>query len=399
MSRYLTVLLGALGLMLALILALNLMLGDRGLGTLQSTREASKWQQATRGVTYAPPVGHTGPFKVLRLADRLPEINAVVLGSSTLMGVTQALLPADWRTYNLTVTGNATASIAGEARYIEQHFSDQVRWMLAGLDWSVGMIYQPGAVGVVDLSPQAVDRAYSENPVPLRKRLEDALSWPRVSNLAGIVTAAFIKINIINNLQHTFFDVGSAEYRCADSTGSFVARDFDVINRGLCRGYRYDGSWTFANDSRLTPAQAATLSIAAAAPSSKYTRLLCAMQGEPNADYLQHLGETVQRFAAKGGHMIFMLPALAPGMEATLRKMPHWAACLDRTKATLNAWARRYHVNIIDAGASERYGCVAAEFSDEHHAYPECNQRVLQRFFRDVDAGLVGTGLYLPGAA
>ncbi len=399
MSRYLTVLLGALGLMLALILALNLMLGDRGLGNLQSTREASKWQQATRGVTYAPPVGHTGPFKVLRLADRLPEINAVVLGSSTLMGVTQALLPADWRTYNLTVTGNATAGIAGEARYIEQHFSDQVRWMLAGLDWSVGMIYQPGAVGVVDLSPQAVDRAYSENPVPLRKRLEDALSWPRVSNLAGIVTAAFKNIYIINNLQHTFFDIGSAEYRCADGTGSFVARDFDVINRGLCRGYRYDGSWTFANDSRLTPAQAATLSIAAAAPSSKYTRLLCAMQGEPNAAYLQHLGETAQRFAAKGGHMIFMLPALAPGMEATLRKSPRWATCLDRTKATLDAWARRHHVSIIDAGASERYGCVAAEFSDEHHAYPECNQRVLRQFFRDVDAGRVAPGLYLPGAA
>ena len=197
MRLYLTVLVGALGLMLALILALNLKLGDRGLGNLQSTREASQWQQATRGVTYAPPVGGTGPFKVLRLADRLPEINAVVLGSSTLMGVTQALLPADWRTYNLTVTGNATAAIAGEARYIEQYFSDQVRWMLAGLDWSVGMIYQPGAAGTVDLSPQTVDRAYSENPVPLRKRLEDALSWPRVSNLGSIVTAAFKNVNII----------------------------------------------------------------------------------------------------------------------------------------------------------------------------------------------------------
>ena len=96
MRRYVAVLMATLGLALILVLVLNLVLGDRGLGNLQSTRAASLWQQATHGVTYAPPVGATGPFKVLRLADRLPDINAVVLGSSTLMGVTQDLLPADW---------------------------------------------------------------------------------------------------------------------------------------------------------------------------------------------------------------------------------------------------------------------------------------------------------------
>ena len=130
LRRYVAVLLAALGLALAVVLVLNLVLGDRGLGNLQSTRAASLWQQTTHGVTYAPPVGGTGPFKVLRLADRLPEINAVVLGSSTLMGVTQNLLPADWRTYNMTVTGNSTASIAGEAQYIERHLSDRVRQLL-----------------------------------------------------------------------------------------------------------------------------------------------------------------------------------------------------------------------------------------------------------------------------
>ena len=161
MRRYLFVLMGVLGLTLAVILALNLKLGDRGLGNLEATRAASEWQQATRGVTYAPPVGGSGPFKVLRLADRLPEINALVLGSSTLMGVTPAVLPASWRVYNLTVTGNPTAAIAGEARYIEQHFSSQVRWILAGLDWSVGNLYQPGTVGEADLSSASVPKAYA----------------------------------------------------------------------------------------------------------------------------------------------------------------------------------------------------------------------------------------------
>ena len=121
MRRYLFVLTGVLGLTLALILAANLKLGDRGLGNLAVTRAASEWQQATRGVTYAPPVGGSGPFKVLRLADRLPDINALVLGSSTLMGVTPAVLPASWRVYNLTVTGNPTGAIAAEAQIGRAH--------------------------------------------------------------------------------------------------------------------------------------------------------------------------------------------------------------------------------------------------------------------------------------
>lgn len=396
MRRYLGVFLAALGVALAFVLSLNLLLGDRGLGNLQSTRAASQWQQATRGVTYAPPVGNAAPFKKLRLADRLPQINAVVLGASTLMGVRQQVLPATWRIYNLTVTGNATAGIAGEARYIATHWPQQIKWVLAGLDWSVGNLYAPGTVGEGDLSSGSVDRAYTENVIPLRKRVEDALSWPRVANLAAMLGAAVKNPNIINALQQTFFDIGGAQYACADGAHSTVARDFDVINRGLCRGYRDDGSWTFANDARLSPAQAATLSAAAAAPSSKYTQHLCARNGEPNAAYLQHFGETAQRFTAQGGAMIFILPALMPGMENALLQVPRWKTCLEHTKSVLDAWARQFQVRIIDAGASERYGCLSHEFTDEHHAYAECYQRVLQRFFRDVDAGRVVPGLYRP---
>ena len=97
--------------------------------------------------------------------------------------------------------------------------------------------------------------------------------------------------------------------------------------------------------------------------------------------------------------MIFMLPPLVPGMERTMLKNPRWQTCLTRTKASLDAWARRHQVSIIDAGDSERYGCTSVEFVDEHHAYPECFQRVLQRYFLDVEAGRVGDGLYRPEGA
>jgi hypothetical protein len=214
--------------------------------------------------------------------------------------------------------------------------------------------------------------------------------------LGALLTAALKADDPARSLRHVLFDVASTEYRCADGA---VARDFDVINRGLCRGYRYDGSWTFANDSRLTPVQAAMLSVAAAAPSSKYTKYLCATHGEPNPEYLKRLGESALRLTARGGRLFFLLPPLVPGMENTLLNSPRWKACLDRTKSSLDAWARRYQVSIIDAGASERFGCHASEFADEHHAYPECNQRVLQRFFRELEAGRVGVGLYQPKGA
>ncbi len=396
MRRYVLALLAPLLLALALVLALNLLLGDRSLGNEQATRAASSWQQATQGVTYAPPIGNTRPFKVLRLADRLPEINAAVLGSSALMGITQSMFPPELRIYNLTVTGNFTAAIAGEAQHIERHFPDRVRWILAGLDWSVGMIYLDGAAPEVDLSPGSVARSYNGNAIPLHKRIEDALSWPRVATLGSLLAVALRSKEPLQHLHHDFFDVGGAQYHCADGS---LARDFDVIHRGLCRGYRYDGSWTFANDRRLTPALAATLAIAAAAPSSKYTKHLCAKQGAPNREILQRLGETAQRFAARGGRMVFLLPPLAPGLEQALRNVPRWNACLARTKSDLDAWARQYQVTVIDAGASERYGCRPMEFSDEHHAYPECNARMLRRFFIDVEAGRVGAGLYRPEGA
>ena len=389
MRAYLYALLGALGLALGAVLTLNLLLGARALGSAEATLQASRWQQHTRGVTYAPPISAARPFKALRLADRVSEINAAVLGSSALMGITEKLLP--WKTYNLTSTGNGTSAIAAEAAYLERTHGQQINTLLIGLDWSVGMIYAPGLVGEIDLRPDAYTRAYNTGAVAWHKRIEDALSWPRVATLGQLIRAAFKSGAPLDNLRHALLDTGGAPYTCADGS---IARDFDVINNSLCRGYRYDGSWTFANDSRLSPAQAATLAVAAAAPSSKYTRALCSDRGQPNMQVLNHLGATALRYAARGGRVWFLLPPLSPGLEAAIASVPRWKACLDETKAALDQWARQYQATVIDAGASERFGCTSAEFADEHHAYPECNAKVLSRFFRDLEQGRVTAGLY-----
>ncbi len=54
------------------VLALNYILGLKSLGGAAAVAPASAWQQATRGVTYAPPLSNNRPFKSARLFDRLP---------------------------------------------------------------------------------------------------------------------------------------------------------------------------------------------------------------------------------------------------------------------------------------------------------------------------------------
>jgi hypothetical protein len=391
--RYLAVLLGACAAVLLAVLALNLTLGERALGSPEVVRLASVWQQRTRGVTYSPPVTATRPFKVLRLADRLAQINAVVLGSSTAMGITESMFPAPIRIYNFSLTANATAALVGEAEYLEKHDSDRIRWMLIALDWSIGMIYHSAGVPEVDLSPSAALSPSATTPVPFHRKLTDALSLPKVENLGKALRGVMRSNDPLDNFRQTFFQIASEDYRCPDG---LVARDFDVVRRGACAGFRYDGSWTFGGEEHLTPSKAAVLARAAAAPSSKFSRFLCETRGEPNPEYLQRLGTFAQRFSVKGGRALFFLPQQIPGMESEMMSVSQNRECLDRTKAVLAEWAGRYGITVIDAGRSERFGCKPGEFLDEHHAFPECHSRVFSRFWRDDAAGRIRPGLYQP---
>ena len=70
------------------------------------------------------------------------------------------------------------------------------------------------------------------------------------------------------------------------------------------------------------------------------------------------------------------------------------AACLNRTHDALDAWARKHGVAVIDAAPSERYGCLAGEFLDENHAWPECHARVMKHYALVRERH--GSGLYRP---
>ena len=247
-ARYLLVLFGVTGLALGLLLGLNLLLGERALGGPEATRLASAWQQETRGVTYAPPITAVRRFKALRLADRMPGINAVAFGSSTAWGITADALPREYGFYNFAVTGNPLANIIGEIEYLLVAYPGKLRLLVVPMEWAIGSVYDKSVPPVMNLAPAAVLADAEQSAVSLGRKIQDALSYPKVVNLLKALRTIFRGPEPLANARSLFFGLAGEPYRCADGT---PARDFDVVNRGQCSGFRDDGSWSFGGEKRL----------------------------------------------------------------------------------------------------------------------------------------------------
>lgn len=361
------------------VLVLNYLLGLRSLGGGDVVLEASRWQQATRGVTYAPPLSANRPFKSARLFDRLPEINGIVFGSSTMMGVTQEHFPAERAIYNFSQTGNELPMALGEAEFLLRRHPAAMKLAVVPLDWALGFLYRGvGAAGQVTVAPPAAGAMAAPVAVPLAQQLQDALSLPRVRNLLSSLAQIVRAPSPAAAFGAMFMAGGGEDYRCADGT---PARDFDTIFRGTCTGFRHDGSATFANLEPVASRRVDALIASAVVPSSKYAVDLIRTGGEPDAQALARLAVLARELRQAGGRLLLILPPLLPGMERAFLQSPHTGAALALTKRRLAGWARGAGVVVIDAGQSERFGCTAPEFVDEHHALPACYARVFARYW------------------
>jgi len=360
--------------LLAPVVALNLLLlaNDH---RHDKNRLASRWQQESGGVTYAPPISNNRAFKTLRLADRLPQINTLVFGSSTAMSVTADALPSGLHAYNFAQSGNGLLSVIGEAKFVTTHFGERVRWLVIPLDWALGFVYQGGATPSADLSAAQVEPPVA---LPLAARLQEALSLPRITTLGVVLREIAGAEDRIAAARRMFFEAAGAPYRCADGA---MARDFDLTFRGQCVGFRADGSATFADQKRVTAASAQSVLAQAASASSQYARALAQKAGQPDAELLEQLAMLLRQAQARGIRVVFFLPPLVPGLDARLLASAHSGANLARTKAALEGWAQQHGIPLFDAGPSELHGCAATEFIDAHHALPVCYRKIMARLF------------------
>ena len=376
---YVVTFLTAMAAVLLPVLALNYILGLRSLGGGNAVVvQASEWQHATHGVTYAPPLSNNRPFKTARLFDRLPEIDTVVFGSSTAMGITQAMFPHG-RIYNFAQTGHPLMSVVAEAESLQRR-QPAIKWLVIPLDWALGFIYEPGTPGSDEVAPPGTAGDSAVSVVPLGQQLQDALSLPRIRNLIGILKNIARAPSSLGAFRELFLQDAGNDYRCADGT---PARDFDTIFRGTCTGFRDDGSATFGNLEPVAPSRAAALIASAVVASSKYAIALAQTNGEPNRIMLERIAALARAMRTRGGGIILFMPPLLPGLERALLNAPHTQVQLQHTKDALDEWARAQNLVIIDAGQAERYGCLVPEFVDEHHALPQCYGRVFARFWSD----------------
>ncbi len=375
--RYCYTLLAAALLSLLPVLVLNLMLGRYTMDDGNKARLAAEWQRTSHGIAYLPTSGSDALFKLERLNDELPNINAVIFGASTAQTITADMFPAPIRPYNYAQHGHGLLNAIGEAEAILDQ-QPQVRWLILPLDWSIGFLFDDGAPPVASLArPDLASKTVKQ--VTIQERLIDAMSYPRIEGLALIFRDILGASNKSHAFREYFLQAAGDEYRCADGT---LARDFDTLKRGQCAGLRFDGSAIFADSDPV--GDAAPLIANALVASSKYATNLSRTRGEPNPIILQRIAALTRRAEQRGGGVILFLPPLLTGMEQAFLRHPEYGRYLAHTKETLNMWAQQEQLAVFDTGQSEHFACPASEFIDQHHALSSCYRKIWADYWQRV---------------
>lgn len=331
-------------------------------------RLASQWQQQTGGVTYAPPISSNHAFKTLRLADRLPQIDTVVFGSSTMMSLTADAFAPPLRAYNFAQSGNPLLSVIGEARALLALPQAKPGLLVIPLDLSLGFVHAEGGVPDVDL---AADRVPPPQALRWGSALREALSLPRLQVLGAALREIALADDPVAAAQRLFYEAAGEPYRCADGA---LALDYDLTFRGQCVGFRADGSATFADQKRISANTAPAALAQAASASSQYARAL--KSDKPADSLLEQLSQLQREARSKNVRILFLLPPLLPQLDARLTASAHSGEKLRGTKSALLQWAMREGAQLVDAGPSEQFGCAVTEFIDAHHALPSCYRKI-----------------------
>lgn len=376
-KRYLLWMLLLCGITLLPAIALNLVLLKNEGDIKAMSFAASDWQQQTRGITFTPTLGNNGFFKTLRLNDRLPEIDTVIFGASTAMTIDNDMLPAGWKLYNFTQSGSPLRDSIAQAEYLMEH-APQIRHYIVMMDWSIDFIYQPEDIRPANLARPDRQRELAQRKTPsLFAMLREAVSYPRMSKLWNILRSIGRAEDKSDAFRQYFLQLGSDEYRCPD--GKSLGKDFGVYNRGMCNGFRHDGSATFSDYTRVDNAM--PLIVGATSSSSMYAKALLHTKGVPNQKLLDRLAAINGKLEKRGGMLILIMPPLLTGMEQAFVHHPQLSPYLARTKQILAEWSRAQDIALFDFGLSEHYGCRTNEFLDPHHAVQSCYQKAFAGFW------------------
>jgi hypothetical protein len=371
--RYTWTILAGILMPIALVLALNLLRTNK-YRAHDRFLQASEWQEKTHGMTMAVLPGYkgqyrSGPFKVLRLNDRLLAINAMVFGASTAMGIQEDMFPPPIRIYNFAHHANLQTEVMGEIKYALDHF-EHVRWMFVPLEWAMGFLFLPGDPKTADLSRAgALHDIETKDTHPIGASLKEALSYPQIRALFTILYSALTSNDTRERLYRAFFQSYNDEYLCPNG----VTRDYEPYPWrgcvGLQAGFQYDGSMDFGRSGNAD-IQHELVRLSAFLPPTR---------GQPREELLDQLAVYANRLEQRGGQMIFFLPPVLPRLQSTILKQPGVGPYLMRAINIVKQWAEINKLELLDFGPSEDFGCTADEFVDGAHATPPCYRKAFTK--------------------
>lgn len=382
---------------LLFVLICNMFLYEINYDESDIRKQAAEWQLHTKGVVAPPPnwgvidnhpITGQDLFKILVLKARLPKINTLVFGSSTVMGIQANMFPKNMSVYSFTHSGQTISESIAKGEYFKN--VPGIKWLIIDLDWYLGYLYHP----YVNFAFVFSSKTTVMEKGNFISKLKDALSLPRIKSLLDV----FLEIAGAKDKKDAFLKIFKSnyigtDYQCRDGT---PAKDFDRAYIKRCIGFRNDGSAAWDTMPHLDQG---SLEFIMHAPLgvyylNDYFSPFNQAKGIPNSELLQKLADLALVYKKKGGGVIFVLPGLPPYYEKSLLKNPLTAPYLKNTKRNLSHWSKQHNIIIIDAGQSENFQCQPQEFLDDHHAYDTCYAKIFNSFWSDYKQHLVSAGLY-----
>ena len=316
-------------------------------------KKAFIWQAENKGVVGIT-INISSEYKQKMLEWRIAkkDVDTIILGSSTAMGI-KADMFKNHIVFNGATNSNILYYTIAVAKYHSKH-SDNIKNIIIGFDWALGLTYY--SYKQLNHNPLTTNKKH----INLVGKIKDAASYQRVK---------IVLTNIIDNI----FADPISNYKCPSEDTLGTDQFFMTDQPKMCRGFRFDGSVIFPNQTRISEKKWKDYLKNGLV---KYQNQFDTNLGKIDLQYLNDFKEINHNLAKKGGKLILLIPPLIPNATTTMEKLSN-TTYMEKTHRLLD-FAKQNNIYILDASKSEKFGCTHDDFLDPHHAFPSCYKKILK---------------------
>lgn len=287
------------------------------------------------------------------------QTNAIVVGSSTVMGIREGHFAKPVHIFNLAKNSYFAPQTILEALRTIIKFPT-LKWVIMESNWSFGITtaFAPNASSVANiLQEEMTQQQKNSKELSYYELLQDLITLQRVK-----IVLRNIYFSIIRSGNDIYICPGEKEANCIDYKA-------DAPRKGA--GFRWDGSHTLGNHRNYVIGNNST---------SEYIEKFSATVKkscihEINKEYFRELKKIARILQVRGGNLILLFSPMSPNIEYQILTSTVGGK-IKQYKKSVSNWATRTKVKLVDAGGSEKYGCSYDEFYDDHHALDSCYSKI-----------------------